>query len=294
MLHARSNWFWATRPQTLVASTMPTVIGTAMAYNDGVWHWPSALAAFVGAALIQIGTNLANDYFDFKQGVDSDGRKGPESCLQSGALTPMQVKWFYIAAFSLAGLIGAFLTARAGWPILVIGIVSIILGVVYSAGKKSLASLGLGDLFVFVFFGPVACAGTYYVQSFEWDWAVIVAGLAPGLFSTAIIVINNLRDINTDEKAGRQTMAIRFGAAFSRMEYLFCIIAGSLIPVVVYLITGQNPWGILASLVAFAFIPTVHEVFTSSEGQVLNAALSRTGKFLALYSIIYSITWLIA
>jgi 1,4-dihydroxy-2-naphthoate octaprenyltransferase len=272
---------------------MPVVIGTAMAYGDGVWHWPSALAAFVGAALIQVGTNLANDYFDFKYGVDAAGRKGPPSCLQTGALTPMQVKWFFITAFTLAGFIAAYLTARAGWPALVIGVVAIILGVVYSAGKKSLAALGLGDLFVFLFFGPVASAGTYYVQSFEWDLAVMVAGFGPGLLSAAIIIVNNLRDIETDTRAGRRTFAIRFGRAFTRMEYLFCVIAGCLVPVAVFLIMGQNPWGMLASMVVFLFLPTVHAVFTSDDGAVLNAALARTAMLLTLYSCVYSITWLI-
>jgi 1,4-dihydroxy-2-naphthoate polyprenyltransferase len=293
VLHSRSNWFWATRPQTLVASTMPVVIATAMAYSDGVWHWPSALAAFVGAALIQIGTNLANDYFDYKQGVDAEGRKGPPSCLQAGALTPMQVKWFFITAFTLAGFVAAYLTARAGWPALVIGVIAIILGVVYSAGKKSLAALGLGDLFVLLFFGPVACAGTYYVQSFEWNLAAVVAGLAPGFLSAAIIIINNLRDIETDTRAGRRTFAIRFGRAFTRMEYLFCVIAGCLIPVAVFLITGQNAWSILASLVIFLFLPNVHAIFTSDDGEVLNEALARTAMLLTLYSFLYSITWLI-
>jgi 1,4-dihydroxy-2-naphthoate octaprenyltransferase len=273
---------------------MPVVIGTAMAFSDGVWHWPSALAALLGAALIQVGTNLANDYFDYQHGVDAGGRQGPASSLQTGALSPMQVKWFFIAAFSLAGLVAVYLTARAGWPVLLIGVVSIISGIIYSAGKKSLASLGLGDLFVLLFFGPVACVGTYYVQSFEWNLAVIVAGLAPGFFSTAIIVVNNLRDIDTDKRAGRRTVAIRFGRAFTRMEYLFCVIAGSLVPVVVYLITGQNPWGVVASLIAFAFIPNVHAVFTSDKGEVLNPALERTAMLLMLYTFIYSMTWLIA
>lgn len=293
MLHSRSNWFWATRPQTLVASTMPVVIATAMAYYDGIWHWPSALAAFVAAALIQVGTNLANDYFDFKYGVDAEGRKGPPSCLQAGALTPPQVKWFFITAFSLAGLVAAYLTARAGWPVLVIGVLAIITGVIYSAGKRSLASLGMGDLFVLVFFGPVACVGTYYVQSFEWSLAVIVAGLAPGFLSTAIIVVNNLRDIETDARAGRRTLAIRFGRAFTRMEYLFCVIAGCLAPVAVFLITDHNPWGLMASLVAFFFLPTVHDVFTSDDGEVLNPALARTALLLTLFSFVYSVTWLL-
>jgi 1,4-dihydroxy-2-naphthoate octaprenyltransferase len=293
MLHSRSSWFWATRPQTLVASTMPVVLGTAMAFSDGVWHWPSALAALMGAALIQVGTNLANDYFDFQHGVDAAGRQGPPSVLQTGALSSVQLKWFFIAAFSLAGLLAIYLTARAGWPVLLIGVVSIIVGIIYSAGRKSLASLGLGDLFVFLFFGPVACAGTYYVQSFEWNLAVIVAGLAPGFLSAAIIVVNNLRDIDTDKRAGRRTVAIRFGRAFTRMEYLFCVIAGSLVPVVVHLITDQHPWSLLASLVAFAFIPNVHAVFTSDQGEVLNPALERTALLLTLYTFIYSMTWLI-
>ncbi len=288
-----SKWFWAVRPMTLIASVAPVLMGVALAFGDGVGHWPSACAALVGAILIQIGTNLCNDYFDFKKGADTQDRIGPPRAIVSGVLSAQQVKWGFIIAFSLAGLVACFLIARAGWPILLVGIASILSGIFYTAGPRPLAYLGLGDIFVLLFFGPVAVAGTYYVQSFEINPAIIMAGLAPGFLSVGILGINNLRDIDSDRKVAKRTLAVRFGRTFARYEYLFCIMAAAAVPVVVYAMMGENARTLLASGVAFLFIPTVHDVFTSSDGLVLTKALERTGKLLLIYTIIYCLAWII-
>lgn len=287
------DWFWAVRPLTLIASVAPVTIGTAMAFGDGVGDALSACGALLGAVLIQIGTNLSNDYFDFKKGADTSERIGPQRAIPSGILTPDQVKWGFITAFTLAALVGATLVARAGFPIVVIAVVSILAGLFYTAGSRPLAYRGLGDIFVLVFFGPVAVAGTYYVQSFEWNWAVVLSGLAPGFLSVGILDVNNLRDIDGDRKVGKKTLAVRWGRPFARCEYLFCILAAAFIPVLIYVMLGVNPWILLSSLVAFAAIPVAHDVFTSTDGNVLNRALERTGQILLAYTIIYSITWVI-
>lgn len=286
-------WLLAIRPKTLPASIAPVLLGAALAYGDGIGHWPSALVALFGALMIQIGTNLANDYFDFRKGVDTVKRKGPLRVTQSGLIPPDNVKWGFIAAFSLAALAGVILVFRAGWPIILIGVSSILSGIFYAAGPRPLSHLGLGEIFVLVFFGPVAVAGTYYVQSFEINMAVILAGLACGFFSTAIICVNNLRDIETDQVAGKRTLAVRFGKSFARGEYLFCLLAACACPPIAYILTGQHPGIVTASWSIFLCIPLIEAVYTDHEPERLNSVLARTGQMLLLFTFIYSIAWIV-
>jgi 1,4-dihydroxy-2-naphthoate octaprenyltransferase len=286
-------WLLAVRPKTLPASIAPVLMGTAMAFGDGIHHWPSALVALFAALTIQIGTNLANDYFDFQKGADHEGRLGPTRVTQAGLVDPRSVKSAFVLMFLLSALACFYLIQRGGWPIAVIAILSILCGVLYTAGPFPLAYLGLGEIFVLIFFGPVAVAGTYYVQSFEVNPAVIVAGLAPGLFSTAILGVNNLRDIETDRKAGKKTLAVRFGRAFAINEYLFCIFAGSLIPVLTFTITKDYFYTLTAVAVLFLSIPAIKTVAAGSEGPALNRTLAATGKLLLLYSVIFSIGWIL-
>ncbi len=286
------RWLRASRAQTLIAVASPVLMGTAIAYGDGLGHWPSAFLALLGALFIQAGTNLANDHYDLKYGVDTDAHIGPPSAIRDGLVSTSEVKVGFIVCFVLAALCGALLTMRVGWPVLVIGVVSILSGIFYSAGKRSLASLGLGDVWVFVFFGPVAVAGTYFVQTFEWNMAVILAGCGAGFWSVMIIDVNNLRDTDTDARAGRKTLCVRFGKAFARMEYLFCLLATTMIPVGVYLLTGEHFFIMSASLVAFLCIPLVYLVMTK-EGKVLNNVLAFTSFALFLYAVLFSIGWVL-
>lgn len=286
-------WVQAVRPYSLVASIAPVMVGTAMAYGDGFFHLSSAVAALLVAVFVQIGTNLSNDYFDFKGGVDLPGHGRPTSAIISGALGPSEIKIGFVAAFAAAAVAAHFLVIRAGTPALVIAVVSILAGLFYTAGKWSLARLGLGDVFVLVFFGPVAVAGTYYVQSFEYNGAVVISGLLTGILSVAILVVNNLRDVATDAAAGRRTMAVRFGKRFTRMEYLFCIFAAAMVPVVVFHMTGDHRWLSASSLLVFLAIPVVYDVLTSDDPGVLNRALTLTGGLLFLQSLAYSILWLL-
>ncbi len=281
-----NHWFLAIRPKTLWASIAPVLIGTAMAVGNGVQHFPSALAALLSALLIQIGTNLANDYFDSLNGVDAADRKGPVRVTQSGLIAPSQVKSAFILCFFFAALIAVYLVWRAGHTVIIIGVLSILSGLLYTAGPKPLSHLGLGEIFVLIFFGPVAVSGTYFVQSFECPQAVLMASLAPGFFSTAVLAVNNLRDIDTDRRAGKKTLAVRLGKQFARMEYLICVGLACCVPVIVYIFTQKHPFTIGASFLFLTLVPTVQVVFLSDKGEDLNNALAQTGRILFLYSII--------
>lgn len=223
------NWLLAIRPKTLTVSLAPVILGTALAYHDGYFS-PSYLAlTLLGALLIQIGTNLSNDYFDFQKGADTHERVGPTRVTQAGLISPGQVKAAFILVFACAACLGVLLVMRGGWPILLIGLASILSGMAYTAGPYALAYLGLGELFVLIFFGPVAVVGTYYVQALKFSGSAFWAGIAIGLLSCAILVVNNLRDIDQDKKANKKTLAVRFGRRFAHLEYVFCLLVPALI-----------------------------------------------------------------
>lgn len=281
-------WFNAVRPRTLLVSLAPVTIGIAMAHGDGFKHWPSACAALAVAFFLQIGTNLSNDYFDFVSGADALGSGRLDRVLVSKALSLREVKWGFVAAFGLAALAANVLVIRVGMPAVIILALSIIAGLWYSAGKWSLARLGLGDIFALIFFGPVATAGTYFAISYEYDAAALVAGFMPGFLSAAVLVVNNLRDIASDRKAGKLTWAVRFGQAFTRMEYLFCVLASAAVPVYFYYMTGCRAVIMVCSLLVFLTIPIVHTVFTRDEPEALNGALAMTSLFLFIQAMAFS------
>jgi len=283
----------ACRPKTLMASISPIMIATAMAFGDGIEHFPTAAICLFAALTIQIGTNLANDYFDFKKGADTEERIGPVRVTQAGLIKPEDVKLAFISVFGIAALTSIWLMMRGGWPIALIGILSILSGLFYTAGPRPLGYMGLGDVFVLIFFGPVAVAGTYYVQSFEINMAVILAGFGPGLISAAILTVNNLRDIESDAKSGKNTLAVRFGKSFAHYEYCFCIMVASLIPVLIYSLIEDHLGILLASITCLAAIPNIKTVLTKSDGPTLNHALASTGKLLLFYSILFSIGWIL-
>lgn len=292
-VHPAKIWLMAARPKTLPAGLTPVLIGAAMAQAAGGFHGPAVLCAALGALLIQIGTNFANDYFDFVKGTDTAERVGPTRATQAGLVTPRAMLIATVLVFGLAFLPGAYLVYRGGWPILAIGLVSVLCGVLYTGGPWPLGYLGLGDVFVLVFFGPVAVGGTYYVQTLTLDQAVLVAGLIPGLLSTAILTVNNLRDADTDVRTGKRTLAVRFGKTFARWEYLLCVLLATVaLPVWLYLSGG--PVTALAGCAALVpAVPMIRNVFTSSDGAVLNNTLAGTGKVLLVFSVLFSIGWLL-
>ncbi|MBW2108896.1 MAG: 1,4-dihydroxy-2-naphthoate polyprenyltransferase [Deltaproteobacteria bacterium] len=285
-------WILAARPKTLWAAVSPVLIGTAMAFEGGKGAWLPAAAALFGAVMIQIGTNFANDYFDYQKGADAGPRLGPLRVTQAGLVRPGAMRAAFFLAFFLAALAGTYLTWHAGWPIAIIAILSIVSGVLYTAGPYPLGYVGLGDVFVLIFFGPVAVGGTYYVQALEISPAVLVAGLAPGLFSVAILTVNNLRDISGDTRAGKKTLAVRFGRRFSRIEYLVCVIAGSAVPAVLWWMDQGRMFSLATLGVPLLAIPSFAKVLRSTDGPVLNGVLAATGKLLLVYSVVFSVGWM--
>ncbi len=264
-----------------------------MAFEAEKGHLFSALAALLGALLIQIGTNLSNDYFDFVKGADTEERLGPARATQAGWIRPEIILRSSLLVFAAAVIIGIFLVLRGGWPIVLIGIASVICGILYTGGPYPLAYLGLGEIFVVIFFGPVATLGTYYVQALEFSNEVFIAGLAPGLISTALIAVNNLRDIPTDIKARKRTLAVRFGYRFARIEYTLCILGGLFIPLFLVLMLENNWFSLIASFAVIpAFFP-IRDVVSGISGEMLNDTLAKTGKVLLIFSILFSAGWLI-
>lgn len=226
-------WVLAVRPWTLLAGAGPVLVGTAVAYHgyESI-RIGAAIAALFGALFIQIGTNLANDVFDYEKGADTQDRKGPIRVTQAGLLTPGQVRKGMVASFVLAVLTGLYLTVVAGPMVVVIGVVSIAAGIAYTAGPWALAYNGLGDVFVFVFFGPVAVCGTAYVETGTVPTMAWALSIAIGALATAVLVVNNLRDRVTDQRAGKKTLVVRFGQAFGLGEYVALLLLAVAVPVV--------------------------------------------------------------
>jgi len=264
------------------------IVGSAVAISEDVFNlWP-ALAALAGALLIQIGTNFANDVFDFKKGADTIERLGPLRVTQAGLLSPRQVMLGMWITFGLAALIGLYLIALGGWPIVVIGILSIASGIAYTGGPFPLGYNGLGDLFVFIFFGLVAVCGTYYVQALTLSAAVIWTSIPIGLLATAILVVNNLRDIETDRAAGKKTLAVRFGVRGAQIEYLLLIGISYAVPLLMWLSGVSTPWVMLAWLSLLLVKPLIN-LMMNEKGRPLNQALAGTARLELVYSFLFSI-----
>ncbi len=283
----------ACRPKTLPAAAAPVIMGAAMAYGDGVFHFLSAFFCLLCALLIQIGTNLANDYFDFKKGADTPERVGPVRVTQSGLLSPRVVKLSFIFVFTAAVLASFYLVARGGLPIAIIGILSISSGILYTAGPKPLGYIGLGEVFVLIFFGPVAVAGTYYAQALTFNSATVFAGLGLGALSVSMLCVNNYRDMTTDALTGKRTLAVRFGRRFAQAEYIGSIFLAAVIPAWIYLVTGQHVKIIFTCLIALIAIPSMRVVFAKTDGPSLNKVLGFTGKLMIIYAALFSLGWIL-
>jgi len=283
-------WLLAARPKTLPAAIAPVVVGAAVALGERAFAPLPALAALAGALLLQIGVNLANDYFDFHRGVDGADRKGPIRVTQAGLIPPGQVRLGMITTFAAAALVGVYLIVRGGAPILAIGIVSILTALAYSGGPWPLASHGVADLFVFVFFGPVAVCGTYFVQAGSVSGTAAAASIAPGLLITAILVVNNLRDIETDSRAGKRTLAVRLGARGSLVEYVLLLVISFLIPPIFLAAQVRGPLILLPLLALPPAFPLVRTLAARREdGPAMNAVLAGTARLALAYCILLAI-----
>ena len=281
-------WFLAARPKTLPAAAAPVFVGTAVALSDGVFRLGPALAALLGALLIQIGTNFANDVFDFKKGADTTERLGPLRVTQAGLLKPGQVMLGMWLTFGLATLVGVYLVIVGGWPIVVIGLLSIVSGIAYTGGPYPLGYNGLGDIFVFLFFGLIAVCGTYYVQAGTLSAAVIWASIPVGLLATAILVVNNLRDIETDRAAGKRTLAVRFGAGGAQIEYLLMLAGSYAVPLFMWLLGISSAWVLLTWLSLPLVRPLVQQIMNQT-GRPLNQALAGTARLELVFSLLFSV-----
>ena len=287
-------WFDAARPRTLPAAASPVILGTALAMGDGAFHGGAAAAALFGALLIQIAANYANDYYDYVKGADTSARVGPQRATQAGLVAPARMRMATIAALALATLPGLYLVHRGGLPILVIGVLSMLFAVVYTGGPMPLGYIGVADLFVLVFFGPVAVAGTYYVQARDMSLIPLSAGLAPGLISMAILTVNNLRDMEEDRQAGKKTLAVRFGSAFARWEYLLAMFIAILaVPVCLSFMADGRRGALVACVMIIPAMRCARIVFTTRDGATLNTCLAATGKVLLGFSLLFSAGWLL-
>jgi len=286
-------WLLASRPKTLPAGVVPVIIGAALAYDTGVFHWLSFVCALIGSILIQIGANFSNDLFDHLKKTDDTDRIGPMRVTQAGLVTPMQMKTATFVVFFAALIIGIYLVYRGGWPIVIIGLSSILFAMLYTGGPKPLGYVGLGDLFVLIYYGPVAVVGTYYVITLDFNTTVLLAGIPPGMFSTAILTVNNLRDIDSDRRTGKRTLAVRFGRQFARVEYIVMIFGACLFPVILFAYSGEHFGGMAALLTLIPAVPAFRRVLTQTSGEILNNSLAETGRLLLIYGVLFSIGWLI-
>lgn len=288
------DWLEATRPKTLFAALAPVLMAGSMALEQGGGHLPVWLATLSIAVLIQIGTNFCNDVFDHRQGADTELRQGPRRGLQSGRISPQEMIAATSACFLLVAVLSGVLLNRGGWPVFWLAVSSILCGIFYTAGRYSLAYTGLADVFVVVFFGPVATCGTYFLQFPEQGWPppeVWVAGFGPGLIATGLLAVNNLRDVEEDRASRKKTLAVRFGRSFSRWEYTVCLLGALGVAPILVLLTGRG-WAVFA---VWATLPLMlraqRRVREGSTGAELNPALALTGKLLLLYAVLFSITW---
>ena len=281
-------WWLAIRPATLWAAVVPVGVGTAVAFSEGLFQALPAIAALAGAMFIQVGTNLANDYFDFQSGADTEQRLGPARATQRGWLAPRQVALGAATALVIAAGIGSYLVAVGGWPIALVGVASLVLAVCYTGGPFPLAYHGLGDVFVLVFFGFVAVCGTVWVQGAHVPGTAWLAAVPVGTLATAILVVNNLRDRHTDAVAGKRTLAVRLGAAATRREYaiLLCI-AWAVGPIAWATGAGGAGWMLpwLATPLAIRELRGVY----SKDGARLNEHLGGTARLELIYGFLLGV-----
>ncbi|MDQ7007986.1 MAG: 1,4-dihydroxy-2-naphthoate polyprenyltransferase [Acidobacteriota bacterium] len=281
-------WLLASRPRTLPAAATPVIVGSAVAGAMGGFRLGPALAALAGALLIQVGTNFANDLFDYQKGADTPDRQGPLRAVQAGWLSPSQV-WGGIAlSFGAATACGAYLAAVSGWPVIAIGLASLLAGLAYTGGPFPLAYNGLGDLFVLIFFGFVAVCGTVWVQALRLSPLAWVAGATVGVLATAILVVNNVRDVDDDRRAGKRTLPVLLGRGLGRVEYAGLLGLSYLLPALAFR-TGIAPVGVLATALTLPLaFRLVRVVGRSSDPLRLNRALAATATLLLLHGLLFS------
>ncbi|HWE09650.1 MAG TPA: 1,4-dihydroxy-2-naphthoate polyprenyltransferase [Solirubrobacteraceae bacterium] len=281
-------WLMAARPRTLPAAVAPVLVGTAFAGFEHVFHPLRFVAALLGALFIQVGTNLSNDYSDARRGADAEDRLGPVRVTAGGLVPPRQVLIATYVSFGLAVLFGIYLIAVAGWLLLVIGAASILAGVGYTGGPKPYGYEGLGEVFVFLFFGIVAVTGSYYVQTTHLNWEGFALAVPVGLLASGILVVNNIRDIDSDRRAGKRTLAVKLGRRRTRVLFAVIVYLAFLLTPVTWVFGPTTAWLLLPWLtlpLAAALVRTVHN---RTDGPSLNAALAQSGMLQLTFCMLLS------
>jgi 1,4-dihydroxy-2-naphthoate octaprenyltransferase len=277
-------WVLAARPKTLPAAVAPVIAGTAVAYHEDGTYWPAAILAMMTALLLQIAANFANDALDFKRGADTAERLGPTRVTASGLITADGVIRATIVTLALAVVTGLPLAIRGGWPIFALGVAAIVCAVAYTGGPFPLAYLGLGEVFVFLFFGLAAVTGTAYIQTKELTALSIVTAIPVGALAVGILIVNNLRDIDTDRVAGKQTLAVRLGRRNTELEYGLMLVIAGVTPMVMWAVGWLDFW-VVVTLAWWPFGVSLWNQVTTRTGRALNPTLGNTGRGLLIYSL---------
>jgi 1,4-dihydroxy-2-naphthoate octaprenyltransferase len=283
-----SIWLSATRPRTLPAAVAPVIVGSALAWHDGKFEAGAAALCLVFALLVQIGTNFANDYYDFVKGADTAARVGPRRAVAAGLIAPATMKGAMVAVFAAAFLTGLGLIAWGGPWLMSVGVASILCGYAYTGGPYPLGYHGLGDVFVFIFFGLVAVSATYFVQTGRITAEVWLAAVPIGLLAANILVVNNYRDVETDVVAGKRTLVVRLGRGFARAQFAFSLVVALAVPVL-FVLRGHRAWCLLPLAIAPLAWKHTRRLKESKSPSELIALLGDTGKLLALYAVLFAV-----
>jgi 1,4-dihydroxy-2-naphthoate octaprenyltransferase len=287
-------WMMAARPKTLPAGIAPVLVGTALAGFLHVFHPLRFIAALLGSILIQVGTNLSNDYSDARRGADTEDRLGPVRVTAGGLVPPRQVLIATYVTFGLAVLCGIYLIAVAGWALLLIGLASILAGVLYTGGPRPYGYEGLGELFVFLFFGVAAVAGSYYVQVRDFSWESFALSVPVGLIAAGLLVVNNTRDIDTDRRANKRTLAVRLGRERARVMYATMICASYPLALITWVFGPLKPWLLISWLTLPLALGVIQLVRTHTDGPSLNRALAKTGQLQLAFCVLLSVGLLLS
>ncbi len=287
-------WLMAARPRTLPAAVAPVLVGTALAGFVHVFHPLRFIAALIGAVFIQVGTNLSNDYSDARRGADTEERLGPVRVTAGGLVPPRQVLIATYVSFGIAVLAGIYLITVAGWQLLLVGAASILAGVLYTGGPRPYGYEGLGEVFVFLFFGIVAVAGSYFVQVKHLNWEAFALAVPVGLLASAILVVNNYRDVDTDRRAGKRTLAVRLGRERTKGLYAAIVYGAYILAPVTWLFGPLKAWVLLPWLTLPLAAGVARTVRNRSDGASLNQALAQTGMLQLAFCVLLSVGLLLS
>lgn len=283
------HWIQASRPKTLLAGVAPLILGHALAFTKGHFRWDLLVLLTISGMLLQVGTNFTNDYADFERGADTKERKGPQRAVASGLITKNAMKWATLLVFLLSGFFAALMAMERGIIVSYLNSVCILVAWVYTAGPLPLAYLGFGDLFVLAFFGPFTLMSVEFVQTGAFSKEAAILGVGLGLFSSAILVVNNIRDIREDSLAGKKTVVVRFGLRFGQILYIAEIMGACSIPL---FFVDKHPLLIMTLVILGPALPLIRQVMQFSDPRELNATLGDTAKLLLAYTLIVSIGWI--